>query len=216
MLETIPLATLDLPPVEAALAALEVDGGWERFGVLDALPGGEEPLGVFVNPDWWRGVEAFWLADATNYPKGTRVEFDRLAFTMSRFAQGFRLYLGFRAGRWWPVAYTAWHPVSPLVFAWLDTTPREADPEALQAVPLGDQPFLYLFNYSARRELRGTALTRVLMQNYAAEIAAVAPAGLCALTVSDDGARVARRFGMTARQRWWKDGCPWELWVGRR
>jgi hypothetical protein len=57
--------------------------------------------------------------------------------------------------------------------------------------------YLYLFNVSIVPPLRGgTAQSRLLMQRYAADLAGVKKLGMAAVTVSEDGARVSRRFGL--------------------
>jgi len=42
-----------------------------------------------------------------------------------------------------------------------------------------------------------TPLSKMLMKNYAQELASQDPGGLAAITVSDDGSRIAQRFGLS-------------------
>jgi hypothetical protein len=56
---------------------------------------------------------------------------------------------------------------------------------------------VYLFNYSVASIFKKTPLSRALMKMYVEDVEAQNFQGLSCITVSDDGVRIARRFGMS-------------------
>lgn len=86
----------------------------------------------------------------------------------------------------------------------------------MKPAPLSPQgSFIYLFNYSIIPALRGTAHSRTLIKNYASELNAIPSLGLAAVTVSADGARIARKFGLTERGSMTHDGEPEQVYAAR-
>lgn len=143
------------------------------------------------------------LADWSQYPEVYRVEEARLREVMEVFPQGVTVYRGRWRGGWWPVGYACWHP-----FVWRE---GEGD-EGVRVVSAGEDGGrlpVYLFNYSVHPAFYRSGVSRRLLQGLAAEVAG---RRLCAATVSEDGARVAARFGMRAIRVYLKRGAPWTWW----
>lgn len=151
-----------------------------------------------------RLLPALLLCDWACYPRPQdRVEPGRLREVVEAFPAGFRAYFARFAAAgdpgWLPVGYSGWFPIAEETFRLFRAgSPRLADRRRIRPLsslsPQGD--FLYLFNYSVLPALRGTACARRLLGELGIEIGRTAIRGLCAITVSEDGARVARRFGM--------------------
>jgi hypothetical protein len=106
------------------------------------------------------------------------------------------------------LGYSGWYPVSGRVKEVLDRWPEEA--ETLTSVPVEGSSSIYLFNYSVDPRLKGSGVSRALLWELAAEVRAERPTVLCAATVSEDGERVARRFGLEPVATVWKEGLPWK------
>jgi hypothetical protein len=142
------------------------------------------------------------IADWACYGTGPdRVEYPRLRRVIASFPQGFRLYTATCPdGTVVPVGYTAWYPISEDIFATLKTAPHRITHRGdIAPVSYATGAPLYLFNYSIIPALHKTSASRQMLQSYATEITAHGARRLSAVTVSKDGARVARRFGMTYR-----------------
>lgn len=160
----------------------------------------EFPFGLYASESWRKFVLATFLADLASYPiPGDQVNFDRLLFVMHAFPQGFRTWwLKLPNNSWWPVGYTGWYPMLETMFELFEKSPeRLKDRMVVPNIhkPKG-QPYLYLFNYSVAPELKKTSLSKALMKRFAQDIAAQNAKGLACITVSDDGIRVANKFGM--------------------
>lgn len=171
-------------------------------------------FGLYSSADWRRFVLAVFLADAVSYPRSEdQVSFERLAFVMHRFPQGFKVWwspFSDSAGQevWWPVGYTGWYPMLESVFNTFEKNPEslvdrtvipcprtEGDRTKSQFAP-AEKLFLYLFNYSVAPAFKKTQLSKRLMKDYSTLIHSKNAQGLACITVSDDGARIANRFGM--------------------
>jgi len=103
-----------------------------------------------------------------------------------------------------PCGYTAIHTIAAPVLALLEQPPATApDRSFVQPAKAGEAAAgVYLFNYSIAPELRRSAASRVLIAGLADDITAM-PQSLpvAALCVSDEGIRVAERFGLRAHAR---------------
>ena len=144
-----------------------------------------------------------------------RAEFPRMRAVIACFPQGFRLYCNDEG---LPVGYTGWYPVSREVFDRLHDTPQtlrhRGEIAPLPALaPTGS--YIYAFNYSIVERFRKTPQSARMIQTMASEIAGVPCKGLSAVTVSDDGVRVATRFGMNYRGEMTHDGVPESVYAVR-
>jgi len=179
-------------------------GAAAQAACVPRLVTGPRPLaGWAVDPQWRAQRAAVLLADWAAYPAAVdRVSLERLTRVLDAFPRGVRT--------WWldsaelgpvPVGYSAWYPIAPEVFERLSLRP-ESISERGEVMPAGEPSAaraLYLFNYSVIPALRGGPVAGQLVRALAADVAGVPHAGLCAITVSEDGARVATRFGMTRK-----------------
>lgn len=158
-------------------------------------------------PGWLAFVKAAFQADHACYSMpADQVDFERLSGVMAAFPQGFRVYL---AGDI-PVGYTGWYPVAEDVFKILHDAPEKITHRGfMKPVPLAPEGnWIYLFNYSVIPALRGTEQSRALVKSYATEIKCLPQVkGMAAVTVSEDGARIAHKFGMTERGIMTHDGA---------
>lgn len=149
---------------------------------------------------WRRWVLATFAADLACYPAPVdQVSFCRLARAMHLFPKGFSLYFGRDAsGQGTPLGYCGWLPIWPATFAQFHDHPAALADRAIAPAPLRSNhaPYLYIFNYSVPAQLRGTPLSRALVQHMVAGVAACQPAGLATIAVSADGRRIAERWGM--------------------
>lgn len=144
-------------------------------------------------------VHALLLADWAMYPVDhDRATLEQLTTGVQSYAQGFHLLLSPRGEELAPVGYTGLHGVptaffdaaaaGSLVLPTRDLPACAPDPAA---------PCFYIFNYSVLPWLRGTEVSKRMLRAFAARLKALVPAGLLAITVSDDGARVTSRFGLS-------------------
>lgn len=150
------------------------------------------------SPGWSDFLRAALLADWACYPApADRAEPERLAAVMAGFPSGFTLYLARSRDGIRPVGYTGWYPLDDLVFRTLTAAPETMDGRGAMRPQPAFAPGapVYLFNYSLVPSLRRTAASRAMLSAYAAEIGALDHGGLAAVTVSEDGARFARRLG---------------------
>ncbi|MGH6815013.1 MAG: hypothetical protein ACREC6_04855 [Hyphomicrobiaceae bacterium] len=171
------------------------------FTAVDAPASFSTMLGPYGSPLWRRLAVAAFLADWACYEKpGDRVDFSRLLFVMSVFPSGFRVWMcRLPDGSFVPVGYTGWYPVSETVYESLARNDVHIDYRGL-AIPwskVGDTGnYIYLFNYSIIEALRKSRESRIMMTFLAEQIGHIPIAGMAATVVSEDGARVARRFGL--------------------
>lgn len=179
------------------------------------------PLGCYGSRAWRAFTLAILVADWVCYPLlADRVDFVRLMFVLDRFPQGFRLWLMRDEWGFVPIGYTGWFPIEETVFQRIASGRPPLVDRAL--VPLrASSPggYRYLFNYSLAPGLKSyrapsgerlgaaSPIASSMMQRYAQDVQATAPAGLTAITVSGDGSRVAERFGMRATGELEVDGA---------
>ncbi len=166
----------------------------------DLQESSDSPFGFYSSENWQRWVFTVFLADLVSYPVlSDQVNFERLLFVMHRFPQGFRVwFVRGTDGNYWPAGYSGWYPISDSSFESLEKCPQYFLDRLV--VPIEDSyekdSYLYLFNYSVHSSLKRTALTKQLLLKYSQEIVSRPHKGLCAITVSEEGSRVANRFGM--------------------
>lgn len=140
-------------------------------------------------------------ADHACYTKpADRADFPRLQKVMTAFPEGFRLWTcQTPEGKTTPVGYTGWYPIARDTFNRLHERPETIKHRG-EIMPFRDSRLLYIFNFSIIEPLRGgTPQSRLMMQTLAQDIAGQNPDGLAAVTVSEDGVRAVRRFGMEYR-----------------
>lgn len=160
----------------------------------------ESTFGLYASQNWRKFVLAAFAADLVSYPNPTdQVNFDRLLFVMHAFPQGFRVWwVKLQNEPWRPVGYTGWYPMLDTMFETFKNSPEQL--KNRMVVPNtavdSDDLLLYLFNFSCAAQLKKTALSKALMTRCAEDIAKQNPKGLACITVSDDGIRIAKRFGM--------------------
>lgn len=176
----------------------------------------ERPLAPLSAPevssaDWQHFTGAALAADRACYPRSAdRAEPARLFAVMAAFPAGFQVYFAqLPDGTSLPVGYTGWYPVAEDIFAQLYNTPGEIKHRGFikPLSTLSDKgDYIYLFNYSIIPSLRGTAQSRQLIKDYAATLKNIAIKGMAAVTVSEDGARIAEKFGLSCRGDMTHDG----------
>lgn len=191
----------------------EILDGQGHFWRIASIPGGQwgpQP-GPGADPGWEAFRRAVYEADCACYPKEYQVHWDQLGVVLRRFPRGFRLWLGDEGRGWRPVGYSGWYPVAPDFLRLLRDYPEDA--ASVAAVPHEGSGCLYLFNYSVVSALRRSLASASLMKKLAEEVENEHPTALCAATVSEDGVRVARRFGMTEGPIVAKDGKPWRWYA---
>jgi hypothetical protein len=165
---------------------------------LRELPAGQ----LIALPGFQHFAAAVLAADWQCYPDSAdRADKARLQRTLAGFPHGFRLWGKPGAdGALTPLGYTGWHPIPREIFELLLTLPARAAAYGLElpvtALRADGENYLYLFNYSIAPILIGTSAPGRMMRSYAADLAAVRPKGMAAITVSAHGARIAARFGL--------------------
>jgi hypothetical protein len=174
-------------------------------------------FGLYPSPDMQRFLLGIFAADLGCYlPKVDQVSFQRLVYVVHSYPEGFRLWFGRAATEGWvPVGYSGWYPISTASFEII-----EQRPDALRdrmIVPAAEpQPrFAYVFNYSLTAPWRQARFSRQLLGALDGALKRHALEGLATITVSEDGARVARRFGMQRTGALVVDGSEEDAWAGR-
>ena len=161
----------------------------------------DQHFGYFPNPTWRKFLLSIYYADLLSYPApADQVDFPRLCYILSYAPQGFTVWWAALAdGRKFPVGYTGWYYVAESVFQQVAALKEDGEQGISHRFFLPAQQttaYLYLFNYSIVRDLKGTRFSRRLIQDFAAEINGMAYQGLFCATVSGDGSRVAEKFKM--------------------
>lgn len=162
-----------------------------------ALPS-TSSFGFYPLENWRKFVLAVYFADLVSYKNPIeQVNFDRLLFVMHAFPQGFRVWWIQVSDLWLPVGYSAWYPMLESAFELFKRNPeRIKDRMVVPAPSIEKSPYLYLFNFSAMPSLKGSLLTKQLIKHFIQEIQNFGYSGLACITVSEDGARIAKRLGM--------------------
>lgn len=175
-------------------------------------------FGCYGQAAWRRAVLATFLADLVSYPRPVdQVTFERLAFVMSSFPEGFRTYWAELGAAWWPVGYSGWYPMLPSAFETFLLRPHELRDRTVVPCPREPsvRPYVYVFNYSVVSPFRKTALSSTLVKQLVSDIGKQRPAGLTTVAVSEDGARVARRLGMRTTGTIVLDGSEESVFAAR-
>ncbi|MCA9554757.1 MAG: hypothetical protein KC933_32305 [Myxococcales bacterium] len=201
---------------QAGLLAMTLGEGAVAACAPRVVSGPRPIAGWTADPEWRAQRAAVLLADWASYPAPVdQVSLARLTRVLDAFPRGFRT--------WWldhpelgpvPVGYSGWYPIAPELFERLRLSP-ESITDRGEVLPLGeasDERALYLFNYSVIPQLRGGPVAGELLRALANDVAMAPHAGLCAITVSEDGARVARRFGMTRKGACVVDGVEEQVY----
>ena len=208
--------------IASRLAALQKssfsDDVRSTFTGMDFRPSSPAMLGGFSSSRWRKLTLAAFAADWACYSKQTdRVEFARLAYATATFPVGFRVWFcRLEDGCHTPVGYSGWFPISANVFLLLLQRPETVGRRGLVTpLPRLDEPaYVYLFNASIVPQLRGgSPQSTALMRRFAEDIGGVRKKGLLSLTVSEDGRRFSRRFGMTQKGSIATDGEAEDVFV---
>lgn len=156
-----------------------------------------------ADPAWRSSLTGLFAADwACYHSPADRVEFERLHSVLSVFPQGFTLSALSVGDVMVPVGYTAWYPIEPAIYEALEETPHIIKHRGfirpLPALPK-DDPAIYLFNYSIVPSFKKTPFSKAMLAEFAQSVRASGAGRMAAITVSPEGRRVARRFGMEER-----------------
>jgi hypothetical protein len=136
-----------------------------------------------------------------------RADFARMNAVMTAFPDGFDFYMATSLeGETVPVGYTGWYSISEEVFAQAHDNPSSVTSRAFMKPLPGLGPYIYLFSYCVIPELRGTAQSGELVKRLAAKMEQTPKKGMLAVTVSEAGARVSQKFGLTYRGDMTHDG----------
>lgn len=160
----------------------------------------EIPFGLYPSQLWRKFVLAAFLADYVSYSQTVdRVSFERLLFVMHAFPAGFRVWwTKLLDGKWWPVGYSGWYRMLETAFEVFEKTPHKLkDRMVVPCVIENEGSYLYLFNYSVAPQFKGSGLSKMLMNGFVEDIGKQKVDGLACVTVSEDGMRVAKRFGLS-------------------
>ena len=166
---------------------------------LPTMP--NDMLGAYQSADWRRFAAGVYLADLACYTNpADQADFPRMLSVTAAFPQGFRLYMAQMAnGHNLPIGYTGWYPISDNVFDVLHNNPQQFTHRGM-ITPLKqfeeNKSKLYLFNYSVVEPLIGSDTSSQLVKYFAQSLADFPNAGMAAVTVSENGQRVAKKFGM--------------------
>ncbi len=174
------------------------------------------PFGLYASEKWRKFVLATFLADLICYSNPVdQVSFERLIFVMHSFPQGFRTWwIKLPNQPWWPVGYTGWYPMLETAFEAFKNNPDKLTSRMVVPTHLNKtRPLLYLFNSSVAPQLKQKILTKPLMSMFAQDISQQNPKGLACITVSEDGSRIAKRFGMSCTGSLTIDGCAEGVFV---
>lgn len=160
----------------------------------------EHPFGLYTSLIWRKLVLATFLADLISYPQlADQVSFERLLFVMHTYPQAFRVWwIKLPTNQWWPVGYSAVYPMYETTFEQFEKHSENLK-DRLVAPNIylnGQKPFLYLFNYSVAPLFKKSDISKELMKKLASDVHSYDTAGIACITVSDEGVRIAQRFGM--------------------
>ncbi len=170
-----------------------------------------------------RFINALLLADWLSYGRSAdRVSYVRLQGVVRDFRSGFRLYVCRPSeGELVPVGYSGWYPIEESVFEKMEQAPssltnRGQIRPSLLFNPQDEQgAYVYLFNFSVAPSLKGGWLARRLLEDLKNELTAFPKRGLASVTVSEDGQRVSRRFGLEKTGAMTHEGDVEDVFVRR-
>jgi hypothetical protein len=176
------------------------------------------PLGAYAAESWRRWASGIFVCDWACFDRpADRVDFLRLLYVVSFFPEGFNLWLAnVRGQEWIPVGYTAWYPIARPVFDMMYDDPESITHRGV-IMPVESQahPYVYLFNYSVIPQLRKTRHSARVVKSLARELESIRPRGMATVAVSEDGARVAGRFGLSHRGTMRFQGEAEEIYAAR-
>jgi hypothetical protein len=198
--------------VEASAALGRVDGA--------ALPPATGPLASFGSAPFRKFVLGLLAADLAVYGSpADMVDVERLAYVVAKHPTGFRLWTAEDAHGPVPVGYTGFYPISEASFERLSTGSPPLEDRFLHPVPQAERPFVYIFNFSIVTNLRrstGSDGAGQMLRALDGDLGAANPRGLSAITVSPDGVRVCRRFGLEQGPSFMFEGEREHAQVARR
>lgn len=168
---------------------------FDTFGLDDV--GGPAALPRFVN----MAMLADWVSYAPPlFSIADRCLYQRMDKVVRSFPRGFQIIscqhddLGFI-----PIGYTGWYPIAPEIFDKFMRTPEQLTDRG-QAVALAEVDpmgcFVYLFNYSIVQPLRHSKVSKKMLEALTDVLSNYAKMGAACVTVSEDGRRIARRYGL--------------------
>jgi hypothetical protein len=126
--------------------------------------------------------------------------YPHLLRVVSTFPAGFRVWLHqYSEDTYIPVGYSGWHPIPEAVYSKLHDTPEQITNRD-QIMPIKglehDCNYAYIFNISIIQQLQKTTISKSLIKTLVDDLQKQPLAGLAVITVSPDGQRIARRFGL--------------------
>lgn len=134
------------------------------------------------------------------YSIADRCLFERMNRVVRSYDKGFRLIVcQLDDGKIVPVGYTGWYPISEEVFTILESEPQNLDDRGrIQYHPIKEtnDVYCYLFNYSVVQTLRHTWVSKFLLESLKSDVTPYAKRGISCVAVSEDGKRIAHRYGM--------------------
>lgn len=157
-------------------------------------------VGCYNHFGWRNHVMSVLVADWACYETPVdRVDLNRLLYVAHVFPRGFRVWwCRSFDGRYLPVGYSAWYPISYHAF---DVLARHCGDMEDRFVSPRHSPTAhgaaYIFNYSIIKPLQKTSVSRALVKGLALDLERAQQARLSAIAVSADGIRIAKRFGMS-------------------
>ncbi len=195
-------------------ASKEPPEGFDSFTIWDVrgMNGYERFISMALLADWMcYAPPTYSLPDRCSYVRMNRV--------IRGFEDGFRLFSCRLAdGSLIPVGYTGWYPIDEKVFSLLETAPEKlTDRGQMKSLPCVEEngSYLYLFNFSVIPCLKGTEQARNLLERYKKDLDAQPKRGLASVTVSPDGQRVSKRFGMRRAGQMTHEGEAEDVFVRR-
>lgn len=160
-------------------------------------------FGLLSSENWRKFVLATFLADLVSYPAASdQVDFSRLVFVMNAYPEGFRIwFVRYGDGAWRPAGYTGWYPMLDTMYETFTDSPEKLKNRMVVPHVQGRDAaaLLYLFNFSVHAGFKKSPLSKALMTKVSEDIAKQKARGMACITVSDDGIRIAKRFGMHCR-----------------
>lgn len=167
-----------------------------------------------------RFINAVLLADWACYSiEADRADFSRLSTVLQTFPLGFRLWLC-RSPRkiYMPVGYTGWYSITKHAFDTAHDRPSTlTNRSELRPCPTFSQAgeYIWLFNYSIINKLHRSPQSKKMLLTYANELRSRHILGMAATVLSQEGANVATRFGLTYRGDMTHDGVSEKVFAVR-
>lgn len=157
-------------------------------------------FGYYPSDVWRKFALAVFFADLISYDNPVdQVSFQRILFILHAFPEGFRLLFVRLKDQWWPVGYTGWYPMLESTFEIFEKKADQLKDRMVIPYISLSRPYLYFFNMSVISSLKKTPLSKNLMRKFSDEVSSINANGYACITVSEDGKRVADRFGMSCK-----------------